>query len=98
MADAMVTARMSAEKKAQGNRVLKREDLSASQCINMLYDRLIEEGDAAFLTGTRRTEDQSEWQRAASFVDTLSQPLETRFDSMSKAEIRVDRLKSRGLM
>lgn len=35
---------------------------------------------------------------AAAFVDTLSSPKQTRFDGMSKAEIRMDRLKSRGLL
>ncbi len=49
MDDAMVTARMAAEKKRRGASVLTRDGLSASQAINLMYDRLIDEGEADFL-------------------------------------------------
>ena len=45
----MVTARMAAEKKRRGASVLTRDGLSASQAINLMYDRLIDEGEADFL-------------------------------------------------
>lgn len=97
MADAMATGRMSPDKKAQGSRVLQREGLNASQAINLLYDRLIQEGDAGFLLASP-TPQKSVWENAARFVDSLSRKRTTRFDDMSKAEIRTDRLKKRGLM
>ena len=42
--DAMVTGRMPERKKQQGLRVLKRDGMNASQAVNLLFDRLIEEG------------------------------------------------------
>lgn len=98
MAEAMVTGRMSSEKKARASRVLSREGLNASQVINLLYDRLIDDGDARCITGSGSKKDAAAWRRAAQFVDALSEPKSARFDSMTKAEIRVDRLRARGLM
>lgn len=99
MGDVMVTGRMSAEKKKRGAKVLGRDGLSASQAINLMYDRLAEEGNSAFLTGAQKAERSlAEWRNAASFVDALSRPRESRFHSMTDAEIRVDRLRARGLM
>ena len=43
--DAMVTGRMPERKKQQGLRVLKRDGMNASQAVNLLFDRLIEEGN-----------------------------------------------------
>ena len=45
MDDSMVTARMLDEKKRKGARILAREGLSASQAINLMYDKMIEEGE-----------------------------------------------------
>ena len=42
METAMVTGRMTPQKKEAGNAILKRAGLNASQAINRLYDRLIE--------------------------------------------------------
>ena len=42
MADAMVTARMSQEKKDEGNRVLAQLGVNASQAVNRLYDYVLE--------------------------------------------------------
>ena len=41
MADAMVTARMSQEKKEAGNRVLEQLGTNASQVVNRLYDYVL---------------------------------------------------------
>ncbi len=101
METAMVTGRMTPQKKEAGNAILKRAGLNASQAINRLYDRLIEERDAAFIQGGERTmPDPARWRLAAEFVDAI--PLKrtepSRFDAMTKAEIKMDRLRSRGLV
>lgn len=98
MKDSMVTGRMSPKKKEQGARVLKRAGLSASQAINLMYDRLLEEGDAGFLLPREnKAAAQSKWEEAARFVDSLPQKRESRFHTMSDAEIKMDRLKARKL-
>lgn len=95
MADAMVTGRMSEEKKERGLRVLKRNSISASQAVNLMFDRLIKEGDVSFLGGAKKDVDETRWRSAANFVDSLSHKRVTRFDNMTKAEIKMERLKSR---
>ena len=69
MADAMVTGRMSQQKKEAGGRVLKEAGLNASQAVNLLYDKLIEEGNAEFLTeqGSKVT-----WADAFEALDAIS--------------------------
>lgn len=98
MAEAMVTGRMPAEKKARGARILRRSGLNASQAINLLYDRIIEDGNADALTQGRASDNAATLQRAAQFVDSLSEKRTSRFDSMTDAEIRCERLRTRGLM
>lgn len=98
MDEAMVTGRMDREKKIRGGRVLERSGLTASHAINLLYDRLIEEGSADFLSGRGASTSTFAWQNATRFVDSLSERRPSRFDDMTKAEIRADRLKSRGLL
>ena len=98
MGEAMVTARMSEDKKRAGARILAREGLTASQAVNRLYDRLIETGDADFLVPDAVRHDASAWRRAAQFVDSLSVPQKSRFDNMTKGEIKMERLRARGLM
>lgn len=44
MPDAMVTARMSTQKKETGAKLLKSLDISASEAINQLYDYIIKTG------------------------------------------------------
>lgn len=99
MDDAMVTARMAAEKKRRGANVLTRDSLSASQAINLMYDRLIDEGEAGFLlSGVGRPGDDVRWAAAAQFIDTLTSKRSSRFDDMTKAEVRRERLHAKGLM
>lgn len=97
MNESMVTGRMGADKKARGSRILQKSGLNVSQAINLLYDRIIREGNAEFLLegGPR---DDAAWENAARFVDSLTVEQATRFDDMTKAQIRADRLKNRGLM
>ena len=74
MGEAMVTGRMAPGKKRRGGLVLQREGLTASQAINRMYDKLIENGDASFLTGIVAAEDEA-WDNAVEFVDSLSEPV-----------------------
>ena len=71
MGEAMVTGRMAPGKKRRGALVLQREGINASQAINRMYDRIIEDGDAEFLTDRCVADDESAWARAAEFVDSL---------------------------
>lgn len=96
MDDAMVTGRMSAEKKAAGARVLEAAGLNASQAVNLLYDKLAEEQNADFLI--QRKPEPHEWESAAKFLDSLHMPISTRFDTMSRGEIKLERMKARGAM
>ncbi|MCI8468618.1 MAG: RelB/DinJ family addiction module antitoxin [Eggerthellaceae bacterium] len=98
MADAMVTGRMSPHKKEAGGRVLANAQLNASQAINLLYDRLIEDQTASFLTTRDEPADALAWQAALQFVDTLPVSRTGRLDDLSSAEIRRERLTARGLM
>jgi antitoxin component of RelBE/YafQ-DinJ toxin-antitoxin module len=69
--EAMVTGRMAPGKKRRGALVLQREGINASQAINRMYDRIIEDGNAEFLTDRCVADDESAWARAAEFVDSL---------------------------
>lgn len=97
METAMVTGRMSEGKKKRGGKVLQRSNLTASKAINLLYDRIIEDDSVDFLTGDEGAS-QRDWELAARFVDSLSEKRESRFDGMSDAQIRADRLRARGLL
>lgn len=98
MGDVMVTGRMPERKKQRGMRVLKRDGLNASQAVNLMFDRLIEDGSADFLIEETTQGDGQRWARASAFVDELSRPRSSLFDNMSKAEIKRDRLAAKGLM
>ena len=93
----MVTGRMPERKKQQGLRVLKRDGMNASQAVNLLFDRLIEEGSTFLLQDSDVSTDER-WVSAAHFVDSLSRKRSTRFDDMTKAEIKLDRLAAKGLV
>lgn len=96
MDDVMVTSRMSAEKKEAGAKVLAKAGLNASQAINLLYDKLEEEQSAEFLT--HRKPEPREWESAAKLIDALHIPIDSRFADMTKTEIKLERLRARGLM
>lgn len=97
MGDVMVTGRMSGIKKEKGLRILKRNGMNASRAINLMFDKVIEQGNVDFLDDSAKV-DESSWGDAVAFVDALSEKRETRFDSMTKAEVKMDRLASRGLV
>lgn len=96
MEDAMVTGRMSAEKKAAGARVLAKAGLNASQAINLLYDKLEEEQNADFLL--HHKPEPREWESALQLIEAIHMPINPRFDTMSKSEIKRGRLAAKGLM
>ena len=98
MEDAMVTARMSKQRKAEGQRILSKAGLTASQAINMLFDRLVREQDASFLAAAPASSSQAAWQEAAGFVDSLIIPADPQFVIEDKASMKAQRLKARGLM
>lgn len=99
MPTSMVTGRMDDYKKERGSQVLAQAGLTASQAINLMYDRIISEQDAAFLLpDAQATPPAERVQVAAQFVDSLSRKTSSRFDDMTKAQIRAERLASRGLM
>lgn len=101
METAVATGRMTPQKKEAGNAILKRAGPNASQAINRLHDQLTEEGDATFMQGSERTmPDPARWKLAAEFMDAISlkRTDPSRFDTMTKAEIKMGRLRSRGLV
>ncbi|MBQ9002305.1 MAG: RelB/DinJ family addiction module antitoxin, partial [Eggerthellaceae bacterium] len=77
-----------------GNAVLAKEGLNASQAVNVMYDRLLRDQDADFLTG--REVPPHEWQSAAKLIDSIHIPINTRFDNMTRGEIKLERAKAKG--
>lgn len=98
MSDAMVTGRMPSWKKQQGNAVLQDAGITASKLINAVYDRMIKEQSVSFIYSEERTPTLQEWEEAFRYIDALSEPKKTRFDGMTAAQIKAERLASRGLM
>lgn len=100
MPDAMVTARMSPEKKEAGNRVLEQLGTNASQAINRLYDYLLEKKQLPFPDQQKRREyTQEDIMRAMDWAESITMlPKNNRFATMTDDEIRLERLKSRGLL
>ncbi|MEG0015222.1 MAG: type II toxin-antitoxin system RelB/DinJ family antitoxin [Gordonibacter sp.] len=98
MADAMVTARMSPEKKEAGNRMLEQLGTNASQAVNRLYDYVLEKKELPFSEQReRRKYTQEEIAEAIAWVDSIPRlPVNNRFAEMTNAEIKYERLKSRG--
>ena len=100
MEDAMVTARMSKEKKEAGNRVLEQLGTNASQVINKLYDYVLEKKELPFPEKKKKHDyTKEEIADAVAFIDSIRiLPIDGRFAKMSDKEIRLERLKSRGLI
>lgn len=97
MGQCMVTGRMDQEKKDAATRILKRSGLNASSAINLLFDRIIKEHGTDFLTEKPRQLTPEDWKKAAEYVDSISKKRTSRFDGMTKAQIKMERLKSKGL-
>lgn len=96
MPDAMVTARMSPEKKEAGNRIFEQMGTNASQVVNRLYDYVIEKRALPFVAQKeRRRFTQKEIAEAIAWADSIS--MRDRFSTMTDDEIRQERLIARGL-
>ncbi|MFR5092666.1 MAG: RelB/DinJ family addiction module antitoxin [Adlercreutzia equolifaciens] len=99
MTDAMVTGRMPERKKQQGLRVLKRDGMNASQAVNLLFDRLIEEGSADFLLQDGDTSaDESGGHRRRALSTASRASAQHGSTIWTKAEIKLDRLAAKGLV
>lgn len=98
MADAMVTARMSSEKKEAGNRMLEQLGTNPSQAVNRLYDYVLEKKELPFPEQReRRRYTPEEIAEAIAWVDSIPRlPANNRFADMTDDEIRYERLRSRG--
>ncbi|RDB61940.1 RelB/DinJ family addiction module antitoxin [Gordonibacter sp. 28C] len=100
MPDAMVTARMSAEKKEAGNRMLEQLGTNASQAVNRLYDYVLEKKELPFPEQQeRRKYTQEEIAEAIAWVDSIPKIRTSgRFSDMTIKEAKRDRLIAKGLM
>lgn len=100
MSDAMVTARMSPEKKEAGNRALEQLGTNASQAVNRLYDYVIENKQLPFPEPRERGKfTPEEIARAIAWVDSISTKRTSgRFSDMSIKEAKRERLIAKGLM
>ncbi len=100
MADVMVTARMSAEKKESAVHVLDSLGANVNQAINGLFDYIIRNKELPYepkqeLGLHKYTEE--ELREAAAYVDSLVMP-QSRFANMTRDEIRHERLAAKGLL
>ncbi len=102
MADSMVTARMTAEKKRAGSQVLEEAGMTASQAVNRLYDYLVEFGHLPPELASGQTHAaasrQERLEAATTQVDAIPHvELDAEFATMSSDAARMRRLASRGL-
>lgn len=103
MGDAMVTARMAAEKKREGNLVLRSLGTNASAVMNKLYDyllahRALPEG-LAEPPAVRKEHTPREWACAFEWADSLLEPVQDdELAALSLDEMKWERLQSRGLI
>lgn len=99
--DAMVTGRMSPEKKEEGNRILASLGSNPSQAINQLYDFVIAKRALPFADkSAQRTYSKEEIAEAVAWVKSLrgSAQLSGRFATMAVKEAKRERLIAKGLM
>lgn len=101
MADAMITARMIASKKAAGNQVFEKlGSTPPSQAINQLYDYVIAEKKLPFSEEHSQKPTVQELRDVQQRMRGLSKEFSldtSRFSHMSDDEIRQERLIARGL-
>lgn len=100
MADAMVTARMSQEKKEAGNRIFEQLGTNASQVVNRLYDYVLEKKALPFAAHeAKRCFTQEEIEEAVAWVDGISEKrTKGKFASMTIKEAKRERLAAKGLL
>ena len=101
MVEATVTSRIPASTKNKVQKILKRNGTNSSKVINALFERIVEEGNIAFLSKDAQEKQvmiDENFERAVAFVDSIPQPRTSKFDNMTHAEIKLQRLKDRGLI
>ena len=101
MADVMVTARMSPEKKDAGNCVLEQLGTNASQAVNAVYDYIIKHRSLPFDSkqdaGSRRYSAE-QMEAALAWVDGIPRLGKSNdLPALSNDEIKARRLSARGL-
>lgn len=97
-ADAMVTGRMTREKKEEGNRILASLGTTPSQIINQLYDFVIEKRELPFSQNEPHTIDPDQLSEALAWAQGLRrrQPVDPRFANASLKEAKMMRLAAQG--
>ena len=101
MNEATVTSRMSAIKKMQVQEILERNGTNLSRVINTVFDRIAKEDGIGFLAETEKekhTFKKESLARSIEFVDSIPIEKKSKFDEMSKNEIKMLRLKDKGLL
>ena len=100
MADAMVTARMSAEKKEAANRVFERLGTNASRVINDVFDYVIRTGEVPGAAKEVHTHTPEEIAEAVAWVDGLALDSASlgRFATMTLKEAKIERLIAKGYL
>lgn len=100
MGDAMVTARMSADKKRDGNSILRELGTNSSAAINLLYDYVLEHKALPFEQEVLRPDITPErWQDARAWLSGLPRlNSENEFSGLSDEAIRMHRLADEGLI
>ncbi len=101
MNEATVSSRMPESTKRQAQQILEKNGTNTSKVINALFERIVEEGGISFLMP--KTEDKQELQaqnlkRAIEFIDSIPIKRTSKFDNMTHSEIKMQRLKDRGLL
>lgn len=93
-ADAMVTGRMTREKKEAGNRILASLGTTPSQAINHLYDFVIEKRELPFAKKNPAGIDPETLAEARAWARSLKiqQPIDPRFANMALKEAKALRL------
>ena len=101
MNDATVTSRMPATKKMQVQEILERNGTNPSRVINAVFDRITKEEGISFLAETKKEKGMFKKEnlvRSIEFVDSIPIEKKSKFDAMSKNDIKMQRLKDRGLL
>lgn len=98
MISSTISVRMDTTKKNRGNSILKRRGVTPSQCINRLYDLMIEKDDLLWDNSEKSVFSMSanEIDEAQKFISQI--PRKSRFSTMTDSEIRQERLMNRGMM
>lgn len=104
MQDAMVTVRMSHEKKSAGARVLKSLGQTPSEAINDFYDYLIAKRENPCASKSKRMKPgvrkltREQIAKGRAFLDAIKPPSSVSVPDMTKEEMRREVLIAKGLL